>query len=210
MNVDWEHVTSGATLGGLGALLLNKVVKGTDREGRLKQIVDLEAAILAIASAQYTIVLPLSDEATTRWRYADWILTTPLLLRTFYLLAEEKGYTNTDEFTIAVVANIIMIVAGYMSEFVVTSCRAKTLWYTVGMLALVVVLYHVWKWNEHLTTNGVDSSGLAAFFYLGWSAYGFANLMGETKQRSTVYNLLDFINKGAYSIMLDQLIEEYF
>lgn len=201
-----KTATQYITLGGLGSLLVQRLVQGAQGSSdRLETIHQLEVAILAIATTQYGITIPMDEHRVQRWRYLDWLLTTPLLLRTFHLLAEEKGWE--EEANIAILFNILMIIAGYMAEF---TDQNTEMWYWFGFVCLGVVLVYVYRWNDYLQTQGVDTKELPVYFFLGWSMYGVGAGIGNNQTRQTLFNVLDLVNKGLYSISLHSVIQESF
>lgn len=199
-------VTTGITTGTLGGVLASKLVAGNPYQSpKLREIYNTELAILGIATSQYVVTFNMSYESTQRWRYADWIVTTPLLLKTFYLIAVEKGFTGTIQ--PALIANVLMILSGYFSEFL-SDQRMKMVWYSVGVLALFAVLYYVRQWSNYLQTQNVNVQRLALFFYVGWSAYGLNFLVTDEHYRQTGFNVLDLFNKGIYTFELDNVLEK--
>lgn len=211
----FSKVSSTVTLGFLGGSFLRKLVDGNKFESeKLRQIRNLELGILGIASGQYAITLPMqSNKRIQRWRYADWIVTTPMLLKTFHLLAQEKGYQGG--FELAFGANIVMIIAGYFAEFHPFNRDSKNgsiFWYVLGFVALIFVLIEVAKWDKHLKDNNVDTRNLPTFFYLGWVLYGLTSLNHYVTQdiRQTAFAVLDLFNKGIYSLELESVIKNYF
>ena len=72
-------------------------------------------------------------------RYVDWALTTPLLLLELGLLAGLSGA----HLLMAVVADVIMILAGLFSAFGNESTPQKWGWYAIACIAYLVVLFHL-------------------------------------------------------------------
>ena len=203
-----ETITQGTSLGFLSGALVKQFVKkrDVDESDKIKQIRLFEKIILGVASGQYIITINMPRHRLQRWRYADWIVTTPLLLKTFHNLAEEKGFEES--FIPALVFNILMIYSGYYAEFVCKTERSKQVAYFVGMVALVLILYYVQKWNDYLVKQGVDTGRLSNFFYIGWSFYGVNFMNPNPALKQSVYNILDLVNKGLYSIHLDEVISK--
>lgn len=142
---------------------------------------------------------------TQKWRYVDWILTTPLLLGTFYLLAKEKGYQES--FIPVFIANILMIIFGYLAEYPELTGINKWVWYGLSTLMLVYILVTVYQWDTFLLNQGVDTKNLSYFFYFGWSLYGLNFLSPDEELRQVNFNILDFINKVLYSYALTEVID---
>ena len=181
----------------------------------INKIQFLEASILIIASLQYMIVLNISDpKRYQRWRYLDWALTTPLLLGTFYLTAVEKGYNKS--IIPAIIANEIMIVSGYWSEYPETSPLAgyfpanqiRWFFFVLGFLALAVVFVYVNEWNSYLQDQNIDTGFLPYFFYIGWVLYSLIFLVKDTFIRQSAFDVLDLFNKPIYTIYLTNFIEK--
>jgi len=207
--MNFRRITTLGTTGTLGILFVKKLTFDSNYEQeKLQEIKNLETWILGIATGQYVLTLNLPDRRLQRWRYADWIVTTPLLLKTFHSLAEARGYNKS--FLPAATANIIMIVAGYYAEFLSKSENERKLWYAIGIGALIIVLTKVFKWNQYLLDNGVDTKFIPNFFYIGWSLYGANFLMRNEQIKQTSYNILDLFNKGIYSLHLDSVISDNF
>jgi bacteriorhodopsin len=167
-----------------------------------REIKQLELVILGTASVQYAVVLADVGQLDVEWlRYIDWLITTPLLLKTVHTLATSLGYSGT--FDIALVANFAMIVSGYVASF--NDPDGSLVWWTVGMFALFVVLAEVYRWCEFLEERGVDLGTLPLFFYVGWSLYGLNFMNSDSQSKSAVFNFLDLISKAVYAAVLHQV-----
>ena len=205
--------TSVLTATSLAGVLITKLAKSD-----ISKVDLLEIYILAIALVQYLIVFTIEDvRKAQRWRYLDWLLTTPLLLGTFYLVAKSQGYYGS--ILPALIFNQIMIVAGYWAEYPETSPfysdfverygreKIRLFWFFIGFVALLPVLYSVYLWNKSLTDAGKDTGFLPYFFYIGWSLYGFNFLVKDQSWRQRNFDLLDFFNKPLYALYLSKIID---
>jgi bacteriorhodopsin len=172
-------------------------------EGCLKKIKQYEQTLLAVAIMQYVITYNMTDTKQIMiWRYLDWVITTPLLLKTVHLFAIEKGYTGTDEKAIS--GNMTMILCGFLAEnAAVKAPNTAHLLNIIGFYGFWIVLSEVNKWISYLEAQGIDNAKkLRPFFYLGWTGYG-VNQYNTTTSRQTVFNVLDFINKGLFTIVFN-------
>ena len=183
----------------------------------IEKIQFLEASILFIAFLSYAVIYNIQDvKRSQKWRYLDWILTTPLLLGTFYLLAVEKGYTSS--IVPAIVANTLMILFGYWAEYPETSPiygkytnnEIKNIFFFLSFLSLAVVFYYVYEWDSSLKNNGIDTEFLPYFFYIGWTLYGLFFLVKDENIRQSAFDLLDLFAKPVYSIYLTDFIDRKF
>jgi bacteriorhodopsin len=192
-----------------------------DENDNIEKIQFLEASILFIAFLSYLVIYNVSDVIKgQRWRYLDWILTTPLLLGIFYLLAVEKGYEKSIVSSIvpAIVANTLMILFRYWAEFPETSPiygkytnnEIKNIFFFLSFLSLAVVFYYVYDWDNSLKNNGIDTEFLPYFFYIGWTLYGLFFLVKNEEIRQSAFDLLDLFAKPVYTVYLTDFIERNF
>ena len=201
-----EKASSLTATGFLGVIGLRSFKSTGDVSDKVRQIKNLERAILSIATSQYLITATMKDrQRIQRWRYFDWLITTPMLLKTFHSLAEEKGYEES--FIPVLIFDIIMIYAGYYAEFVAKSEKEKMIWYILGLISLAVIFYYVNRWDNHLKTQGIDTKQIPTFFYVGWSIYGANFLTPNSSLRQTGFSILDIFNKGIYSLHLESVLK---
>ncbi|WP_052330810.1 bacteriorhodopsin [Rivularia sp. PCC 7116] len=77
------------------------------------------------------------------YRYADWILTVPLLLtETVAVLALSKEVAKPLLIKL-VVASVLMIATGYPGE-VSDSVTARVIWGTISTIPFAYILYLLW------------------------------------------------------------------
>lgn len=105
-------------------------------------------------------------------RYVDWALTTPLLLIQLCLLAGVDGAHTL----MAVVANVIMILAGLFSAFGVHGTAQTWGWYAISCISYLFVIWHVAVHGTRMVGN--KSAGVGKLFgslglltFLVWTAY---------------------------------------
>lgn len=203
---DIYKATTYAATGAFAFSLINSFRK-TDNPSesvKIKQIRKLEKAIFFVATGQYVLNLGIKDFKTAqRLRYLDWIITTPMLLKSLHLLAEEKGFKGS--YTPALIFNILMIVAGYIAEFT-PSKRNRLIFLALGFLAFAGVLVYVNQWGSYLRDQGVKIDDLLKFFYIGWTVYGLNFMTPNEEVRQSIFNVSDLFNKGAYSLVLEELL----
>jgi len=166
-----------------------------------------ESYILGIASISY-LILGLYDNSCNcrsykdNIRYLDWLLTTPFLALIIYQYAVNIDPNIENDFNILwfILLPIIMVVAGYIAKI---SCDYKTkmLFFVLSFLALIILLYLIYELSLR-----VDLRGLQYFFYIGWTLYGLVFLIEDYCLKSTLYNILDFINKIVFSLYLTLVI----
>ncbi len=152
----------------------------------------------------------------TEIRYIDWLVTTPLLLVKFpALLGMKKGSGSL--LTRLVIADIIMIVFGYLGETSINAASAATtegvVYYIIGCIAWLYIVYVLFTEVTKAAENAPPSirDGLKAmryFILVGWAIYPIGYLVtlfgsGETLGfiRELVYNFADLINKVGFGLV---------
>jgi len=104
-------------------------------------------------------------------RYIDWLVTTPLLLLDLSLLAGLSGA----HITIAVAADVIMILTGLFSAFGHEGTQ-KWGWYTIAIIAYLVVIWHLAvNGRNQVRAKGDEVASfflaIAGFTIVVWTAY---------------------------------------
>ena len=171
------------------------------------EIYSAEMAVTALVFFQYftTFILDNSNVLHKDYelfahqlKYADWVITTPLLLYTFWKFANIEGYT--DSFTGLFWASIVMTFCAIIGEF--TSPRLLI----IAFIAFGVILFEIgeimnffWKNDKHQLAN------LGWFFIVGWWIYPFAFFF-QGATRYFIFGIADFINKGLFSVALNAFI----
>jgi len=126
-------------------------------------------------------------------RYVDWALTTPLLLLDLALLAGLNGAS----ITVAIVADIIMILTGLFAAFSGNDAQ-KWGWYTIACIAYLTIVYQ-------LALNG----RAAAANKDGKTKAFFGAIAGFTLILWTIYPIIWGIADGGRVVGLDAEIVAY-
>lgn len=157
------------------------------------------------------------DGFPTEIRYIDWLVTTPLLLIKFPLLLGLKGGKGRSLLTKLVIADIIMIIGGYIGESSINLAGGFTqlgLWaYVVGCIAWFYIIYLLFT---NVTKAAEDKPApireallqMRLFILIGWAIYpvGYAVTLfapGIEVQlvRELIYNFTDLINKVGFGLI---------
>ena len=146
-------------------------------------------------------------------RYADWSVTTPILLSGLVLLAfHERGRTGEiGGFLVAIIVlDVLMIVAGLVSALS-PSASGKWVWYLWSCAAFAGVLYLLWvpllaMAREHSTALGRAYLKNLSFLTVIWFLYPIVFLVGPEGLRMVsdptsvwVILVLDVVAKVAYA-----------
>jgi bacteriorhodopsin len=201
------NASSALTTLAFGASFFREVSK-KDKKGESDNIIQirrLETAIFGVGTGIYALNFGKSDFKTIqKLRYLDWVITTPMLLRSLHLLAEEKGFQGS--FTPALIFNLAMIMFGYLYETEQSKLK-RQIYLLLGFVAFAVVLKYVHEWGTYLKSQGSDVDGLLSFFYIGWTVYGLNTLTPNEEIRQTIFNVADLFNKAIYSLVLEDVID---
>jgi sensory rhodopsin len=182
------------------------------KDKKYESIVKAEVAIMAIASTQYALTFIIensnvlekdSELFAQQLRYLDWLITTPLLLYTFWDLAHINGYGG--DFLLLLLADIVMILCGIVAEF--TSNRnVAIIFYLIGMIAYGIIIWKVVDIMNFFKREGMyDERNLGWFFILGWLIYPIGFILSP-EPKYILFSIGDFINKGIYSIALSNVL----
>ncbi len=157
------------------------------------------------------------DGFPTEIRYIDWLVTTPLLLIKFPLLLGLKGGKGRSLLTKLVIADIIMIIGGYIGESSINLAGGFTqlgLWaYVVGCVAWFYIIYLLFT---NVTKAAEDKPApirkallqMRLFILIGWAIYPvgyavtlFASGIEVQLVRELIYNFADLINKVGFGLI---------
>lgn len=152
----------------------------------------LHAAVPFIAATAYLAMafgigtLVNGDGAATYLaRYADWTVTTPILLSSLVLLAfHERGKTGEvgGYLTAIIVLDVLMIVTGLVSSLAEVPL-VKWVWYLWSCVAFVGVLYLLWGPLRAMAAERGGALGSAygknvTFLTVIWFLYPIVFLIG--------------------------------
>uniref|UniRef100_A0A6C0BP95 Uncharacterized protein n=1 Tax=viral metagenome TaxID=1070528 RepID=A0A6C0BP95_9ZZZZ len=151
--------------------------------------------LLGIAGVHYSVldVSKLSVESEILIRYSDWLLTTPLLLKTLGAFYQFPAAVTNE----LVIYNVLMIAFGFLYEL-----SGNHLYWTVGTAAYLLIVYRL---NQALA--GRDKTLFYRYFLFGWSMYGLVSLL-PVEKRTLPYNVLDTYNKLVFAMDIRRRIVE--
>lgn len=179
----------------------------------LKSVLSLETLVQMIQLTFYTWyafqIHRIAD--VTRYRYLDWILTTPLMLFTtmvYYEYRNEKDEPFTledfwNKYWKEVLAvggfNLIMLAFGYAQELGWIGLGTSTLFGFGGLFGSFYIMY------EGFASKTSTNLPLFWFMFAVWSLYGVAAWF-PTILKNASYNVLDIFSKNFYGVFLSYLI----
>jgi bacteriorhodopsin len=142
-------------------------------------------------------------------RYVDWSLTTPLLILDLGLLAGMNGA----HITMAIVADLIMVLTGLFAAYGTEGTPQKWGWYTIACIAYIFVIWHLALNGGAAATD--KGQKLRSFFVaiggytlLLWTAYPIVWGFADGARRVSVdgeiiaYAILDVLAKPVFGAWL--------
>lgn len=145
-------------------------------------------------------------------RYADWIITTPLLLLALSWTAMYHHKSKDWTLTFSLMATqVIVIVTGLIADLSDVPW-VRYLWYTIGCVAFLVVLWGIWGPLRDKTTGDAELSrfynGLTTFFTITWICYPLIWIAGPSGLRlfdqtmdTFLFCLVPFFSKVVFSFL---------
>lgn len=184
----------------------------------VRHVMNLETVIAVIAACFYAVFLyriqqvesgsqpPFPLDSLTQTRYADWALTTPLMLTAAITLMAKNAniLIPVGTWGLVVILDYVMLGFGYAGEAgLLPFVQANV----AGFAAFAAMFWLIYSTFVQPRSNPVNSLIFFAFLVI-WGLYGVVYFFdADTKQLA--YNVLDAIAKGlvglafwAYSIDL--------
>ena len=149
---------------------------------------------------------------TTYWaRYADWVVTTPLLLVALWMTATTRTEKRHHAPTLVtlIVADVVMILSGLVADL--SAGPARYVFYAVGVVALGVVFWTVWGPLRRVAQHDPEVSDayvkVAAFLAVFWVGYPLTWILGPSgvgvfgqTTDTVLFILLPIFSKVGFSV----------
>ncbi len=184
----------------------------------------LSAAVALVAAINYFYMKSQFDlgdagqfaQFPTHFRYVDWLLTTPMLLAIVPILIGLKEGTK-GLMAQLIVADIIMIAAGYVGETSINAELGPTLvgwlFFFIAVAAFIFILFTLYATlssaEANLPRKRAERIGtLKVFISVGWLIYPLGFLMALVWDgasggalRELLYNIADVVTKVGFGIV---------
>lgn len=150
---------------------------------------------------------------TTHWaRYADWVVTTPLLLTALWMTATTRTDKRPHAPTLLtlVAADVVMILCGLIGDL--SEGPARYIYFGIGVGALVLIFWTVWGPLRRVAGHDPQVAGVydsvAGYLTLFWIGYPLTwilgpsgvGLFGQTTD-TVLFVLLPVFSKVGFSIL---------
>ena len=189
-------------------------VERNDVSGKWKTSLTVAGLVTGIAFWHY---LRMSDmnaagEATTVYRYVDWLITVPLQIVEFYLILAAVTAVTSALFWRLLGASLVMLVFGFLGE---AGLLDATLGFVVGVAAWVYIIYEVFSGEASKLAAGSGNKGgqfafntLRFILTIGWAIYPIGYFLGylgggtDSNTVNIIYNVADLVNKTAFGLAI--------
>ena len=189
-------------------------VERSDVSSKWKTSLTVAGLVTGIAFWHYLRMSDLNaaGEATTVYRYVDWLITVPLQIVEFYLILAAVTAVTSALFWRLLGASIVMLVFGFLGE---AGLLDATLGFVVGVAAWVYIIYEVFSGEASKLAAGSGNKGgqfafntLRLILTIGWAIYPIGYFLGylgggtDSNTVNIIYNVADLVNKTAFGLAI--------
>ena len=189
-------------------------VERNDVSGKWKTSITVAGLVTGIAFWHYLRMSEMNaaGEATTVYRYVDWLITVPLQIVEFYLILAAVTAVTSALFWRLLGASLVMLVFGFLGE---AGLLDATLGFVVGMAGWIYIIYEVFSGEaSKLAAGSGNKGGIFAFNTLrliltaGWFIYPVGYFLGylgggaDSNTVNIIYNIADLVNKTAFGLAI--------
>ena len=189
-------------------------VERNDVSGKWKTSITVAGLVTGIAFWHYLRMSEMNaaGEATTVYRYVDWLITVPLQIVEFYLILAAVTAVTSALFWRLLGASLVMLVFGFLGE---AGLLDATLGFVVGMAGWIYIIYEVFSGEaSKLAAGSGNKGGIFAFNTLrliltaGWFIYPVGYFLGylgggaDANTVNIIYNIADLVNKTAFGLAI--------
>ena len=189
-------------------------VERNDVSGKWKTSITVAGLVTGIAFWHYLRMSEMNaaGEATTVYRYVDWLITVPLQIVEFYLILAAVTAVTSALFWRLLGASLVMLVFGFLGE---AGLLDATLGFVIGMAGWIYIIYEVFSGEaSKLAAGSGNKGGIFAFNTLrliltaGWFIYPVGYFLGylgggaDTNTVNIIYNIADLVNKTAFGLAI--------
>ncbi len=157
------------------------------------------------------------------YRYADWLITVPLLLtELIYVMALPRAKANS-LITRLVIASVIMLITGYPGEIARDDITTRMIWFVPSTLAFIYILYVLVtelnrvvaeaKFSEAVNRRIMAARNLTVVTWLFYPIAYLVPVFGISGATAEVvvqigYSIADLTAKALFGVMLYLIARE--
>jgi bacteriorhodopsin len=186
-------------------------IKIPDDKKLLNDLLKIEFIVQSIEFVFYIwLILNVNNISNiTKYRYYDWMISTPLMLITLTAFLDKNNYKSLYEFinnnkiflSKILLANFFMLLFGLLGELKIIDYNTAII---LGWLPFIYVFKEIYDKFIKTTkdTNTTIGKKLLYFFFLiFWSLYGVAAFLPYST-KNVMYNILDLFSKNLLGLIL--------
>ncbi|MBC8134621.1 MAG: bacteriorhodopsin [Fibrella sp.] len=217
------------TIAAMGAAFVFFLLARNTVAYKYQRVLEVGALIVGIACYHYVRMFsswnaafshtetgysPTNELFNEAYRYADWLLTVPLLLVELIAVLYVTGQKRGSLISNLVIAAVLMIVLGYPGE-VATDTTTRLIWGTLSTIPFVYILFVLWTEVGAAMTRETDDVkgllfGLRLLLLASWGVYPIAYLLPLLNLDPAValvgkqvgYSIADVVAKPMYGLMI--------
>jgi bacteriorhodopsin len=189
-------------------------VERNDVSGKWKTSLTVAGLVTGIAFWHYLRMSEMNaaGEATTVYRYVDWLITVPLQIVEFYLILVAVTAVTSALFWRLLGASLVMLVFGFLGE---AGILDATLGFVVGMAGWIYIIYEGFSGEASKLAAGSGNKGgqfafntLRLILTAGWAIYPIGYFLGylgggtDANTVNIIYNVADLVNKTAFGLAI--------
>ncbi len=191
---------------------MDRKTPAAEAHGVLHSIVPLIAAALYLLMSLNQGSVTIDNGREFLWaRYADWAVTTPLLLTALALTAMDDLRKRMGLVLGLIGADIYMIMTGLVAGYSPTSSADKWIWFLMSCGAFLAVYWIMWwplRAEAERAGNGETYKRDAAILSFLWLLYPVVFLFGtdglliiSSASSALCFTMLDLVSKVGYGIL---------
>ena len=189
-------------------------VERNDVSGKWKTSLTVAGLVTGIAFWHYLRMSEMNaaGEATTVYRYVDWLITVPLQIVEFYLILVAVTAVTSALFWRLLGASLVMLIFGFLGE---AGIFDATLGFVIGMAGWIYIIYEVFSGEASKLAAGSGNKGgqfafntLRLILTAGWAIYPIGYFLGylgggtDANTVNIIYNIADLVNKTAFGLAI--------
>ncbi len=230
---DLVYNTLSFTIATMGAAFVFFLLARTTVAYKYQRVMTIAAIIVGIAAYHYVrmfaswsaafgsmdgMFVPTGEIFNEAYRYADWLLTVPLLLVELVAILAITGQQRKSLVARLVVASVLMIALGYPGELTL-ELAPRLVWGTLSTIPFIYILYVLWgELNVAMASESSEVRillrNLRFLLIASWGVYPIAYLLPLLNLdpalalvgRQVGYSIADVIAKPAYGLLIYAII----
>ena len=151
-------------------------------------------------------------EATTLYRYIDWIITMPLQMIQFYLILSTVRKVPKNIFWKLLIGTVVMVLAAYLGA---SESIPSSIGFVIAIGGWIYILYEIFSGEAGRAVAKSGNKPMVSAYVsmrmivtVGWAIYplgyvfGYITNSADHNFLNIIYNMADFINKIAFGLVI--------